>query len=302
MLLQLQNAGVGLIELPPVAYTTPDRRNAEDEIPFDLEDCLKGDEIVVLDGYWFGEKYQQRLRKYPVKIAIIEDDGKGNYCADMIINHAPGLKAEDYTLDTKNPVFALGPDYALLRPEFLKAAREERRAKVEIKTVMVCFGGADSKNLVNIVTGWLLQNTDYHVHAIVGGSFRNIIELNQRRINASSRLTISQNLREAEMLAAMKDADLAIVPASGILYECIACRLPVISGYCAENQKRIYQGLLHFDAFEDAGEFDEMAIQRAIKQLSLDRLKEISEHQKVCIDGKSMDRMKNAFLSMRTVA
>src|SRR5690554_4566777 len=82
----LHNHDLDLIALPALNYTSPDNRQ-DNEFECDLTGHLKGIDIVVVDGYWFKEKFLNSLRKENVKIVVIEDNGSGIYNADMIINH-----------------------------------------------------------------------------------------------------------------------------------------------------------------------------------------------------------------------
>ena len=54
-------------------FKTPDEISTADELDFDLNDILTGDEIVVLDGYYFGLKYQQAIKLRKCKLGCIED-------------------------------------------------------------------------------------------------------------------------------------------------------------------------------------------------------------------------------------
>ena len=42
----------------------------------------------------------------------------------------------------------------------------------------------------------------------------------------------------------MEQCNVAIVPASSLLFEIVAIKMPVISGYFVENQKDVYKGFL----------------------------------------------------------
>src|SRR5215472_8000900 len=50
---------------------------------------LKGDEIVVLDGYDFITYYQQKIKDKGSKLVCIDDIHACHFVADALINHAP---------------------------------------------------------------------------------------------------------------------------------------------------------------------------------------------------------------------
>jgi len=291
----LEASQIGLIKLPAQAYNTPDQKKHSDELQFDLTNYVKDFEIVVLDGYWFGEQYQRELRQFLVKIVRIEDEGQGEYIADLIINHAPGVNKAAYRLDVSCPMFALGTEYALLRPSFLKAAQNAYNPKGKIDKVLIAFGGSDYFNLTVKAASWVLEQTGLQIHIIIGASYPHHNHLNNLMEEFPERVTIKKNLNEAEMAYAMQSADIGIVPASGVLLECIACRLPVIAGVYANNQTSILKGFLPYDILENAGSFTEQALEKAWTALNQKNLAGIQQNQAKLIDGNSSERYKHLF-------
>jgi spore coat polysaccharide biosynthesis predicted glycosyltransferase SpsG len=79
----------------------------------DFLNYLKGDEIVVLDNYFFTTEYQKQIKEKGSKLVCIDDMHDKHYVADVVINHALTDKSlfdcEAYTK------LCLGFDYALLR-------------------------------------------------------------------------------------------------------------------------------------------------------------------------------------------
>ena len=106
---------------------------------------LDHNQIVVLDGYNFNTAYQLEIKAKGNKLVCIDDLHDKEFVADLIINHAPGVKPEDYSAQPHTQ-FALGLDYALLRPAFLQQALKPRKIE-KIETALICFGGSDPKNL-----------------------------------------------------------------------------------------------------------------------------------------------------------
>jgi RimJ/RimL family protein N-acetyltransferase len=88
-------------------------------------------------------------------------------------------------------------------------------------------------------------------------------------------------------------SDVAIVPASGILYEAIAAGCRVISGTYVENQKLLFQGMADLGALESAGTFDPEHLRRALLTVLL-----ADQPARRLIDGLSKDRMIDKFLGL----
>ena len=79
---------------------------------------LKGDEIVVLDGYNFESEYQNGIKEKGCKLVVIDDLHSWHQVADFVINHADGASQMDYSAESYTE-FYLGLNYILLRKEFL---------------------------------------------------------------------------------------------------------------------------------------------------------------------------------------
>ena len=114
---------------------------------------LQGDEIVVLDNYFFDTGYQRAIKGKGCRLVCIDDMHDKHYVADVVINHGLTDSAlfdvESYTK------LCLGFDWALLRKPFLEAARKKRVPMDRKGKVVVCFGGSD----IHDVTGYFVNRT-----------------------------------------------------------------------------------------------------------------------------------------------
>ena len=86
----------------------------------------------------------------------------------------------------------------------------------------------------------------------------------------------------------MRDAGIAIVPCSGIVFEALACGNICISGVYNENQQKIYSGFKQMGAFIDGGTFNKDEITAAIDRIEDFQIKKV-------IDGKSPERIQHLF-------
>lgn len=89
----------------------------------------------------------------------------------------------------------------------------------------------------------------------------------------------------AEKLA---EADVAVVPSSGMLYEALSMQVKVISGMYVDNQKNMYEGFKRMNAFIDAGTFDEEMLMAAFTRVK-------SFKPETIIDRKSPERYRAQF-------
>lgn len=252
---------------------------------------LSPNDIVVLDGYQYDGDFQTAVRAKCHKLFVIDDKHDKDYHADFIINPAPGIGEEDYKVSS-NCKLLLGPQYALLRPAFLKERKEAK--EVPAKKAVVCFGGADPENMSYSVTKALLTFKKLEeVHLILGPaySFYNSLAL---MIN-DNRLKVSRALNENEMASALAEADFAVVPSSGILYECLTVGTPAISGYYVDNQIYTYEGWLARGAIIGVENFDMELLKSEVRKLLGLNHNVTQLLQNSGVDGKSPERYLSIF-------
>ena len=68
---------------------------------------LNGDEIVVLDNYFFTTDYQRAIKAKGCQLVCIDDLHDRHYVADLIINPAINVSPQDYSCESYTR-FALG--------------------------------------------------------------------------------------------------------------------------------------------------------------------------------------------------
>ncbi len=250
---------------------------------------LQPHHIVVLDGYHFNTAYQNLIKDIGCKLACIDDLQEMEFVADLIINPAPGINETDYKAQP-NTKFALGLEYALLRPLFLKQAKKRRKLK-KIQTLIICFGGSDIKNLTESTLNIALQFKQFKKIIVVTGAAYKTKSSFTHLVTSNPRIDYRHNLQEKQILAAMLEAELAIVPASGILFEALAAGCLAISGYYINNQMAIYKGFKDSNSIFDAGDFTNLS--ESIQAVFSAK----SDFKKV-IDGLSDERFNQKFNSL----
>lgn len=192
---------------------------------------LNGDEIVVLDNYYYTSEYQKAIKDIGCKLVCIDDVHDKHYYADIVINHAPGSDVRDYSCEEYTKLL-LGPSYLLLRRPFFDIIDNDKESDNDC--TFICFGGSDENNLT-LKACQVVRSIDARkIIAVVGGGFLFYNELQKfaqgRNINIYSSV-------DAETIAfLMKSSTLAIVPASCTFLEACCSRIPIITGYDVDNQ------------------------------------------------------------------
>lgn len=199
----------------------------------DFLDLLAGDEIVVLDNYFFTTQYMQQIKDKGCKLVCIDDIHDRHFNAELIINHGNAKVAMyDANLNTR---FCIGPSYALLRKPFFEHRTNNAPRKGKW---VICFGGSDQHNLTEKVSRALANIAD-EIVAIVGSAYNNRASLSSiTYVNTLSSLSAEQMAYE------FSSAENVVCSASSVCYEALACGSNVFAGYYVDNQQEFYEGLV----------------------------------------------------------
>ncbi len=228
----------------------------------DFFEMLTSNDLVVLDNYDLDSNYQKQIKKLGCKLICIDDLHDKEFYADLIINHTPGIKESDYRAQSYTH-FALGLDFALLRPIFLEKARIDR-INQKTATLFICFGGSDFNNLTERTLNIALEFQEIKKIIIVTGSAFEFNKEIQILTDINPKTEWFSGISENKMLELMERSDIAIVPSSGILLEVLSTGCKVISGMYADNQKYAFNAFVSKNGVINAATFSEPAIRSAI--------------------------------------
>ena len=96
----------------------PFRELPADDSRFELFlEILQGNEMVVLDNYFYTTDYQREIKARGCKLVCIDDMHDKHYVADAVINHAPGTHETQFSKEDYTKLY-LGPEFLLMRKEF----------------------------------------------------------------------------------------------------------------------------------------------------------------------------------------
>ena len=189
-------------------------------------DMLTGDEIVVLDNYFYTTDYQRRIKEKGCQLVCIDDMHNIHYVADLVINHG-NASPEQFSKEPYTQL-CLGLDYALLRRPFLEAARKniDKVKNGTDERIAICFGGSDplhltEKALVELLSIPAIQWID----VIVGTHFNAFAQFEDSRIH------FHQNISAQEVADIFTACDVAIVSTSSVCIEALACGAKVAAGW-----------------------------------------------------------------------
>lgn len=220
---------------------------------------LTGNEIVVLDNYFFTTDYQRQIKERGCQLACIDDMHNKHYVADVVINHGP-VSADEFDCEPYTRLF-LGDEYKLLRRPFLTPLSGKPRNN----TIVVNLGGADPFKLTDKVVSLLLQaSTPYNVLVVFGDTVY-LSDENRKQIEVRSRLSAEQ------MAELFETSAFGILPASTVSIEASSRGLPLLIGYQSDNQEEGYKDAVargHFIPLDNLHFLNVETLLSAIKQLN----------------------------------
>jgi UDP-2,4-diacetamido-2,4,6-trideoxy-beta-L-altropyranose hydrolase len=259
-----ENSTVNIIPNSYQLKIIPSQITIKEEPEWISKEFDKNNTLLIADGYQFNSSYQRKIKGKGFKFVYIDDLASEHMFADLIINHSPNITSQIYSAEPYTK-FALGTKYALLRPTFLDLIAKEKTVQ-KIDKAFVCFGGADPYNLTLKATKALLKTPQVKkIDIVLGGAYshKEIYTLTQKNIK------IYQNISEEELMKTMVTSNFAIAPASTILYELCCVKIPVLSGYYVNNQKKIYNGFANKKAIFEMGNMKDFSINSFEEQIQL---------------------------------
>lgn len=196
---------------------------------------LQGDEIVVLDNYFFTTDYQLAIKQKGCRLVCIDDMHDKHYVADVVINH--GLTDESLFDVEPYTKLCLGFDWALLRHPFIEAVKKQRCHTIGgIEKVTITFGGCDDFDATGYYASNLLESKNIKsITAVVGDAYKPIHPISQDR-----RLTYCSGLSAEQMADLFRQSDLVICSASTVCIEALFCNTKVAAGWFVDNQMDFY--------------------------------------------------------------
>lgn len=104
---------------------------------------------LIVDHYSLGKDWEKRIRPHFKNIMVIDDLANRRHDCDLLLdqnysnNHLDRYKG----LVPKATKQFLGPQYALLRPEYAKFRKTLRRRDGTVEKILIFMGGSDPENL-----------------------------------------------------------------------------------------------------------------------------------------------------------
>ncbi len=213
-----------------------------------LFDLLKETDIAIIDSYLADYDLCKRISDL-VKIAVyIDDNRRIDYPDGIVVNGT--IYAEEIVYPHRPGItYLLGNIYTPIRRGFWDVSEKIIRRGVE--TVLIAFGGDDSRNMTPKVLKLLVDNyPEFTKSVIIGKGFQKINEIEKLKDNRTNLMYYPDAERVKNI---MLESDIAISAGGQTLYELARIGVPTIAIAVADNQLNNVNGWQKAGFIEYAG-------------------------------------------------
>ena len=222
-----------LLPMLAVGETVNQQEDAQQTIQ-----ALQGErpDWLVIDSYQLSKDWEQLLRPYVAKIAVIEDLSGREHDCDLLIdqNYSERSAASFEKFVPKTCELLLGPRFALIGEQFRKLRELKSKPAPELKRIFVFCGGSDPQNLTQQVIDEIAcaELSNIAVDVVVGAQNKTFDREAALKLNAN----IEIHNAGGKFARIMSIADLAIGAGGTTSWERMCLGIPSIVASIAENQ------------------------------------------------------------------
>jgi len=250
---------------------------------------------LALDGYPFDAEYHRAVRAAGARLLVIDDCAHlPAYAADVLLNQNLGAEQLPYR-SGPDALLLLGPQYAVLRPEFRTGAPSREPAPVA-RRVLVTLGGGDDGGATRAVVEALgrARVDGLEVTVVVGPASPREAEL--AAAARASRVPVRLVRDAPNMAELMREADLAVAAGGTTAWELCALGVPSVVLVLADNQAPAAARLAALGVAVTAGPATDLVaadLGEAVVKLVFDaeRRRHMSELGRLLVDGRGVDRV-----------
>lgn len=288
----LENSDFPVIRLPDGISEGEDVHFSSEIVNLEQPDWL------VVDHYKINYEWEQVCKQAGnANLMIIDDLADRKHVADLLLdqNYIANYQHRYDGLVPDKCTKLLGPQYALLRPDFLKLrqASLEKRSRFEMKHILVCMGGGDvfkeTKRVIEaLIDSKFIWKT---VNVVVGKSCPHqdtLKSLLPESLNAKLHVQTNQ------VASLMKRADIAIMGGGSVSWEKCALGLPSLVTAMSFDQKPIAKALHKAGAHIYLGESEHVSIEdykTALEAIDSEKLPGISQSARQLCDALGVERV-----------
>lgn len=259
---------------------------------------------LIVDHYGLDIQWEVLMRPLVGKIMVIDDLADRKHDCDVLLdqNYYTNMLTRYNGLISKTCKTLLGPQFVLLRPEFLEARKAAKVREGIVKRILIFIGGSDPTNETTkaLQAIKILNRNDIHTDVVVGKSNPHCEQI-EKLCNKMCNVTFHCQINN--MAELMVNADLAIGGGGGTTWERLCLGLPSLVLRIADNQERVTKDAENEGVLVDIGNaasINSDSLAFYLQQIILDqqRLKRMSHRAINFIDGSGVERVIGCLLKL----
>lgn len=220
-------------------------------------------DLYIVDHYGLGVEWEQSIRPYTKKLAVIDDLARAHDC-DLLLdqNVVPHYETR---YDGKVPthcVKLLSPKYLMMRDEFIEARQHLQPRNKTVKRLLVFMGGTDPTNETMKILQALERFNFEHVDVVVGNG--NPYKYEIEAICHEHGYIFHCQIDYIAKL--MLQADFAIGAGGATMWERCYVGLPSSATIVADNQRETTEFAASLDVVINVGWHEQVTVE-TYKQL-----------------------------------
>jgi UDP-2,4-diacetamido-2,4,6-trideoxy-beta-L-altropyranose hydrolase len=251
---------------------------------------------LVVDHYGLDQTWERALRPHVGSILVIDDLANRPHDCDLLLDQNYHLNAGARYFDLAPPGCGclLGPDHALLSPDYAELHPRAPPRGSNVERILVFFGMADGANLTGrTVAAFLaLERRDITLDVVIHPANPHAAAL---RDKAKAHPNIVLHDPQPSLAPLMMKADLAIGAGGATSWERCCLGLPSLVITLAENQKTIAAELGRYGCLRWLGHHDEVSqddLTKALRQaLAPSAGTDMSKRCLELVDGRGTNRV-----------
>lgn len=261
-------------------------------------------EWLVVDHYALGAEWERCVRPRGTRVAVIDDLANRSHACDLLLDQNLGRCVEDYSGQVPESCrLLIGPNYALLRPEFAQARPDSLRRRVppKLQRILITMGGVDKDNSTGRVLDVLKSGpipSNCSISVIMGAEALWLDSVKAQAAVLPRDVEIEVGV--GDMARKMADADLAIGAAGSTSWERCCLGLPTVLLALADNQIAVAKHLddqgaaLYLGKFGRAGWPERLKAVLSAIIADVRCLGDISRAASLLVDGRGALRVVDA--------
>ena len=248
---------------------------------------------LIIDNYRWNKKYELQLRSIVKCIFVIDDLANRKHECDILLdqNLYSNFEKRYDKLVPKNCLCLLGPNYVLLRDEFLKSKKKMKIT--QLKKIFISFGGQDCSNQsIKVLNGIIHSGLEFNeINVVIGKSNKFLKRLkNISKQIKNVKIFVGTN----NISSLMQMSDLGIGASGSMMWERAYLGIPGLVSIIGKNQELSAKTMEKICCVKNLGLAKKVSYEDYRKfflGIKIEKLNKMSKNNTRFFDGKGKQRI-----------